>query len=251
MVDEGYRAELERARHFGGPLSARLAIVRAAMHRFLPGYDAAMDRFVARITEAGAGSTAPQMGDVLPDFVLPDSEGRLVSLQALRARGPVVVAINRGVWCPLCRTSLAALAEIEPAIGKAGASFVALSPQRAAHARAHRADAKAPFPMLTDLDLGYAMTIGLAVPIGEELAQHYDELAIDLAGMNGNGGAFLPIPATFVVDRNGVVLARHVEPDPRTRMEPEAILQALGRIGAGPAGVTSDDSGALSMAPRS
>lgn len=252
MSNDGYRAELDRARRTGGPLSARLGVVSDAFRRFLPTYDAAVERFVARLAAAGAGTAAPQVGTPLPDFVLPDSEGRLVTLAELLTLGPVVVAINRGVWCPLCRTAVAAYAEIEPAIRAAGSSFVAISPQRAAHGQRHRADAAAGFPMLSDIDLAYATQIGLTVPLGEELRQHYQAVAIDLAAIYGSSNAFLPIPATFVVASDGTIVARHVDPDPRTRMEPAAILQALAR--AGPAtepAASADGSGAAPAVPTS
>ncbi|WP_226579094.1 peroxiredoxin-like family protein [Acuticoccus sediminis] len=226
-MGDDYRDELDRARRIGGPLDGRLAIIRNAFRRFRPTYSSAIDRFVERIEATDPASRAPAVGEAMPEFALPDSTGRIVTLRALLEEGPVVVSINRGVWCPLCRTTLAALTETEPAVRAAGARLVSISPQRAAYGEAHRHDAGAEFPMLSDVDLGYATVLGLTVPIGEELAACYDGFAIDLAAINGNEGVLLPIPATFVVGRDGTILARHIDPDPRHRMDPCDVVQAL------------------------
>ena len=84
-------------------------------------------------------------------------------------------------------------------------------------------------PILTDLDNSYALSLNLAIWLGAEI-QHL--LAHqDLATFHGNDGWVLPIPATFVVGRDGLVKARFVDPDFRKRMEIDDLLAALGSAG--------------------
>lgn len=232
-MEESYSEVLARVRAMHGSLAERLAAIRAAWQRYLPGYDGAVERFVARLAEAGAGSAAPGPGEKLPDFVLPDVSGHLVRLEALRAAGPVVVSFERGAWCPLCRSEVSALAQAAPRVKALGGQIVTISPQRAAHGARHLEDAAADFPMLCDIDLGYATGLGLTVPIGEELRAQYEGFAIDLDDYNAGSGALLPIPATFVIAPDGTIVERHIDPDPRRRMEPDTMVQALSRIAAG------------------
>lgn len=229
-MSDGFDRELQRARRHRGPLSERLGIVQAACRQFTPAYDAELDRFVARLRGAGAGSAAPGLGMALPNFLLPDQEGRLRRLDRLREGGPVVLAFHRGGWCDFCQIGLQALADIQAAIDQAGGRLVAVAPQRASFAASHLADAEAGFPMLVDMDGAYASSIGLTVPIDDALAAHLEAFGIDLADINGDSGRFLPIPATFVIGRDGVVVARHVDPDPRRRMDSAEVLQALARV---------------------
>src|SRR5262249_62024406 len=107
-----------------------------------------------------------------------------------------------------------------------GAQVVAIMPELQEYAERFKAESGAPFPVLTDLDNGYAMSLNLAIWLDTEiqrLLSHYD-----LAGFHGNDGWVLPIPATFVIGRDGVVKARFVDPDFRKRMEIDDLLAALG-----------------------
>jgi peroxiredoxin len=226
-MGDPYDDAIAAARALAAPLDARLGMARDACRLILPEYDAALDAFVARLERAEAGRFAPKPGEPFPDFALPDDEGRLWRMDALRAEGPVVVALHRGGWCDFCQINLAALAEALPRLRAAGGSLVAVAPQRAAWAARHRAEAGAEFPMLADMGCAVATALGLTVLLDETLRGLLLEFGIDLAHTNGDDGLTIPIPATFVVRRDGVVAARHLDPDPRRRMDIEAMIAAV------------------------
>jgi peroxiredoxin len=152
----------------------------------------------------------------------------LVGLEALLGRGPVVVSYNRGNWCPLCRLELAALARIHEKAKALGAQIVSIVPERQPFAQKIKTDFKMPFPVLSDIDNAYALWLGLVMWVGEEVRGLYSSDGVNLPELNGGEGWLLPIPATFVVGRDGRVIARFVDADFRKRMEVEAILAALG-----------------------
>ena len=83
----------------------------------------------------------------------------------------------------------------------------------------------APFPVLTDLDNGYALSLNLAIWLGTEIQRLLSYQ--DMSSFHGNDGWVLPIPATFVVGRDGLVKARFVDPDFRKRMEIDDLIAAL------------------------
>ena len=85
------------------------------------------------------------------------------------------------------------------------------------------------FPILSDIDNGYALSLGLAIWLGEDVRRLYLEHGLHLETYQGNDTWFLPIPATFVVGRNGHIIDRYVDPDFRNRMEIADILSALNR----------------------
>lgn len=245
-----YPEEILAARAMDAPLDVRLAHAREACARLLPEYSAAIDGFVARLREAGAGAGAPMPGEIFPDFVMPDQSGRLRRLSDLLADGPLVIAFHRGLWCSFCRVSLAALAESQPRLAAHGARLAAISPQRAAWGARHLADAGADFPMLCDIGSAFAASIGLAVHVDRLVRQLLESFGINMADANGDEGAIVPIPACFVLAADGRVLARHVEADFRHRMNLEAMLQALDAAAdpegaspppAGAAGASADD----------
>jgi peroxiredoxin len=210
-----------------GSIDQKLAHFTTAARRLVPDIAAAYDRLVAHLVASGAGADAPDIGDQMPDFLLPDQDGRLVGIGPLLASGPLVVSFNRGHWCAYCRLELRALGRAHEAIAAAGAGLVSIVPETAEFSKSLRQEHGLPFRVLSDIDNGYALSLGLLVWIGAEVQAVYDRLGIDLAKFNNNAGGLVPIPATFVVGRDGRIKARCVDPDYRRRLSVNEILKAL------------------------
>ena len=116
---------------------------------------------------------------------------------------------------------------VEPLFpGLMGVRIVAVMPERQQFVSDLRATSKAPFLVLTDMDNGYAMSLGLAIWVGDEMQKIIAERH-DLAAYQGNDTWVLPIPATFVVGQDGRIKARFVDPDYRKRMAIDDLLAAM------------------------
>jgi peroxiredoxin len=217
----------EHARALDAPLAERLEAYASSMRQMNKPMAEAVDGLIARLQSGHTGINAPDKGDPMPSFLLPDHTGRLVALDALVAKGPVAITFARGHWCPYCRIAVSALAEIATEATEAGAQIVAIVPDRQEFAAKLRAEANAPFPVLTDIDNAYALSLGLVFWVGDEIRQHMLARGADPSQSQGNDSWFVPVPATFIVGRDGKVLERHVDPDYRRRMGVEAVLAAL------------------------
>jgi peroxiredoxin len=222
---ERLRQAFHRCLQMEGTLSEQLQAYAAAGRDIFPAYGEAVDRLVVRINENGGGENAPRPGEPMPPFVLPDEGGRLVALPSLVERGPVAVMFFRGHWCPYCGLNVRAVIKAYDRIKAIGADVVAIMPETQEYAAKFKTDAGAPFPVLTDLDNGYALSLNLAVWLGANIERLLSYL--DMADFHGNDGWMLPIPATFVVGRDGMVKARFVDPDFRRRMAIEDLIAAL------------------------
>ena len=222
---ERLRLAFQQCRDMEGTLAEQLTAYAAAGREIFPAYSEAVDRLVARICENGGGENAPRPGEILPSFMLPDENGRLVSLTSLLSQGPVAVMFFRGHWCPYCRLNVRAVIAAQDRIKALGAQTIAIMPETQEFTGKFKIDSGAPFPVLTDLDNGYALSLNLAIWLGSEIQRLLSYQ--DLANFHGNDGWVLPIPATFVVGQDGVVKARFVDPDFRRRMEIEDLLAAL------------------------
>ena len=220
-------ALLVALRERDAPLTERLATYADASRNAYPDYAEAVDNLVRRLNEGGSWQDAPRVGEVMPDFILPDEQGWLVGLQELRSRGPVAVMFHRGHWCPYCRINARAVAQQRDAIAAAGGQVVIVMPERQAYAEKLHADANATFPILTDMDNGYAMSLNLAIWLGPDIARLLTSYGNDLPKYHGNDMWMVPIPATFVVGRDGVIAARFIDPDFRRRMELDELLAAF------------------------
>jgi peroxiredoxin len=216
-----------RCRNLEVPLADRLQTFANELRGLGPHFQTAVDALVSRLTESNAGATAPKVGEPMPPFLLPDEQGRLVRLEDFLDEGPVALAFHRGHWCPYCRINIDALARAEEKVGAEHRHIVAIVPDRQKFAMWLKSDAKAPFPVLADMDNGYAMTLGLAIYVGDELKQMMVNSGWDPAVSQGTDNWMLPIPATFIVGTDGIVRGRFVDPDYRTRMAIEEMLAAL------------------------
>jgi peroxiredoxin len=222
---ERLKSAFLRCRDMEGTLDEQLQTYAAAGREIFPAYGEAVDRLVARVNANGGGENAPRPGEPLPAFVLPDESGRLVALPSLLEQGPLAVMFFRGHWCPYCRLNVRAVIKAYDRIRGMGAQVVAIMPETQEYAAKFKTEAGAPFPVLTDLDNGYALSLNLAIWLGVDIERLLSYL--DVAGFYGNDGWVLPIPATFVVGRDGMIKARFVDPDFRRRMAIEDLLIAL------------------------
>ena len=209
------------------PLDKRLKAYLAESRRLLPELEATYDQLVERISENTAEAPTPAIGEAMPDFLMTDTEGNLVSLPVLLKKGPLVISFNRGPWCDYCGLELHSLARAYPQIIAAGADAVSVTPETAHYAHNLQQSRYIPFRVLTDLDFAYALRLGLVFWVGDKIRETYLDFGIDLARFQGFGGWFLPIPATFVVGQDGRVKASFIDPDFRHRMQTEDILRAL------------------------
>ena len=230
MTSNAIREELERAFQRIGATDAsleeQLKAFSDAARQKRPQFAEAVDRLVGRLRESGAGTSAPQPGELMPPFHLPDENGHIVSLDRLLAKGPVAVTFHRGHWCPYCRININALAHTQEKIASEGGQIVAIMPDRQQFVSELKSAAKVPFPILTDMDNGYALSLNLAIWLGAEMQKMLAGLR-DLPSFQGNNSWILPIPATFVIAKDGLIRARFVDPDYRKRMAIDDLLAAL------------------------
>jgi peroxiredoxin len=226
-LEQELEACTQRCKEMEAPLETRLSAMADDVRRLAPGFADVVDRMVTRLKNGGAGAAAPKIGETMPDFVLPDDRGKLTSLGSLLASGKVVIAFHRGHWCPYCQINLETLARIEPEVRAAGGQLVVITPETQKFTKQFKSDTGAAFPVLTDIDCGYALELNLAILINEEKRTAMTLSGWDISPYNANNNWILPIPATFIVGQDGIVTGRFVDPDYRKRMGIDDLLAAL------------------------
>jgi peroxiredoxin len=219
----------DKSRALDVPLSVRLKLVADEVRRLSPEFADVVDRMVARLEGSGVGQNAPAVGEPMPTFILPDEQGRLVCLDDLTRHGPVVVAFYRGHWCPYCQLCMDGIASIAKEIFQLGGGIVAISPETHRYGAELKEYANAPFPVLADIDGGYALQLNLLFWVGDEKREAMKAGGFDISLFQGNETWMLPVPATFVVGADGLVNARWIDPDYRRRADLDDILEAVRR----------------------
>ncbi len=225
-VGQRLQDAFDHCRDMDGSINDRLAHYARALKDINPDFADAVERMIARLQTNGCGETAPAVGESMPLFALPDERGRIVTLDELLQEGSAVITFQRGHWCPFCRINLAAISQNISVIVQANAQVVAITPDRQEFSIAFKTDSAAQFPVLTDIDNGYALSLNLAIWVGSELEQMMGPRGGRLPDFQGDAW-LLPIPATFVVGQDGLIKRRFVDPDFRRRMDFDDLIDAL------------------------
>jgi peroxiredoxin len=139
----------------------------------------------------------------------------------------VVVSFYRGGWCPYCNLELRALQNALPEIKQLGAQLVAISPQTPDESLSTAEKNELEFAVLSDIGSATAKAYGIAFDLTEELRPIYSRLGHALPDKNGDDSWILPIPATYVIDKDGIVALAFVDVDYRNRLEPAEIVTAI------------------------
>ncbi len=181
---------------------------------------------IAEVRKSGAIDKALKVGDRAPEFALPDATGKTVKLSELLARGPVVVTWYRGGWCPYCNIALRGFHKSLPEIRAAGANLVAISPETPDNSMSTAEKNHLDFAVLSDRGNKVARAYGVAYKIPEVIADQFKG-RLDLAKHNGDDSGELPLGATYVIDRDGVIRFAFVDADYRKRAEPSDVVAAL------------------------
>ncbi len=191
---------------------------------------AVMDQHVAHLAASGIARAAKQVGDRAPAVRLRDQSGRDFDIETLLAKGPVIVTFYRGGWCPFCNLELKAYQAVLPRIASAGASLVAISPEKPDDSLATAGKNALSFPVLSDIGQLVGKAFGVVYAFTDEVRSVYDGFKLDIPEKNGAPDDWsLPLSATYVIGQDGVILFADTRVDYRERTDPLEVLQILER----------------------
>jgi peroxiredoxin len=179
---------------------------------------------VAELKQRNLAPNILPVGAKAPDFELPDHNGKFIDSANLLAKGRLVLCFIRGRWCPFCVGQVEAMNQIVPQIEQAGATFIAISPQTVKQSYFMHDQHKFRFPLLSDLGSNLARQFRLTyrVPAAQEAV--YRRAFVNLPLVNGDDSWELPIPATYILDRDGTVIYASANEDYTDRPEPSEIV---------------------------
>ena len=197
------RAAFVQCQDMDAPLAERLDAYSRAVSVHIPDYAAAVDRLANRLALNNAGAVRRTLATSCLRLCCLTRLGACCIWRISCKTGPAAITFHRGHWCPWCRISLNALARVHNQIASLRAHVVAIVPERQKFAAELKAQAKSPFPVLTDTDNGYALSLNLTIWVGPDLERLLSSYGLDLSEYQGNDSWMLPIPATFVVAQDG------------------------------------------------
>jgi peroxiredoxin len=214
------------------PLRQIFAERKELIAKYVPAdVQAIHDRTIAMLKAQGFAARALGAGGKTLPFALHDHDGKMVTSSDLLAKGRLVLLFIRGRWCPFCVGQMEAMNYVAAQIVASGASLAAISPQTQKQAYFMHDQHKLAFPLLVDTHNEVARQFGLVYRASQEQQDLYRRTFVNLPLVNGDDSWTLPIPATYIIDRNGTVLFVSANEDYTERPEPLEILSRLERIG--------------------
>jgi peroxiredoxin len=185
------------------------------------------ERSVEELFATGIEERILPVGAQAPEFELKDSSGRLVRSRDLLAVGPLVIKFFRGRWCSYCVTELEVWRDLYGQLRERGALLVAISPETQRQSDFAVQQHKIPFPLLHDPEAKLAEKFGLVYTVPEYHQRYLKSILVNLPFINGEASWRLPLPATYVLGRDGRVQFAEAHADFRVRPEPEEALAAI------------------------
>lgn len=162
-----------------------------------------------------------------PDFKLKDQNDEDVSLKDLRKKGQTVLIFYRGYWCPYCNRQLRALQDSLQLIRDKGAQLVAITPEMKTGVDSTLTKTGATFSILSDEGGKLAAAYQVAFKVDERTVNRYKMAGIDLLKNNNQKEATLPVPAVYIINKEGTVAYRYFDDNYRKRVSVKEILANL------------------------
>jgi peroxiredoxin len=162
-----------------------------------------------------------------PDFTAKDQNGKTIHLSSELKKDEVVLVFYRGEWCPFCNKELKALEDSLTSIKRKGAIVIAISPEKTENIPKTIKKTGASYSILHDEKLEIMKAYDVSFAVDTMTLAKMKTYGIDLNAANGNNGQNLPVPAVYVINKKGIIVYRHFDPDFRKRPSVREILAHL------------------------
>lgn len=168
------------------------------------------------------------LNDKAPVFTARDQYGKTISLSDELKKGPVVLVFYRGQWCPYCNRQLKQLEDSVSQIQQKGATVLTITPEVQENIEKTISKTKASYPILHDEGLRIMKSYEVAFRVDDKTIETYKKYGIDFIQANGQeNGANLPVPAVYVISKEGKIIYKHFDTDYRKRASVKEILAHL------------------------
>jgi peroxiredoxin len=168
-----------------------------------------------------------KVGDAAPMFTAKDQNGKTVNLKQALKNGPVVMLFYRGQWCPFCNKQLSHFTDSLQMLTAKGATILAITPETGENVQKTIEKTKASFPVLQDEGMAIMKQYKVNFAVDENTVAKYKGYGIDFDKANGSNGASLPVPATYIIGKDGIVKYVFFNTDYRKRASVQEILNNL------------------------
>lgn len=168
-----------------------------------------------------------KIGDLAPNFSGRNQQGKEIHLKESLKSGPVVLLFYRGEWCPYCNRQLKTLQDSLKLITDKGATVVAITPENTDNRNKTIEKTNASFNILSDDHSKIMNAYHVTFQLDEKTTQAYKGYGIILSERNGTNGNDLPVPAVYIISKDGKISYRFFDTDYTKRASVKEIVNHL------------------------
>ena len=169
-----------------------------------------------------------KVGDKAPDFTGYDQKGKQVESKKLLEKGPLILFFYRGKWCPVCSRYLNYYQDSLKVLTDQGFNIVAITPESIENVEQTVKIHNISFTVIYDCQEKIMKDYDVMFDVTKEYQDKIlTRLSIDIAKNNGRDSARLPVPATYIINREGIIVAVQFDPDYNNRATVRWMLQNL------------------------
>jgi peroxiredoxin len=172
--------------------------------------------------------TGLKTGEQAPAFTAKDNQGKTLDLKALlKTYKAVVLFFYRGQWCPYCNKQMSHLQDSLQLLTDKGAYVVGVTPETNENIGKTVEKTKASFSLVHDEDYKIMKAYKVNYVVEDAMLTRLKGYGIDLEKNNGNTDHVLPVPATYIIGKNGKLLFAHFDKDYTKRASVKSMLEVL------------------------
>ena len=189
-----------------------------------------MEKVTKDLKTSGYEEKPLKVGDVMPDGNFINYLNEPVLLTERIENRATIISFYRGAWCPYCNLELRAYDDLLKEKKNADVLMIAISPEKPDVTLADINIEKLNFDVYSDVDNVFANKLGLGFRMPKMLKFLYRFMGININKSQENKAGELPLPATYIIDKNKKIVNVWVDVDYRKRAEPSEVLMAYKNI---------------------
>jgi len=167
-------------------------------------------------------------GEMAPAFTATDNAGKIIDLKALlKSHKAVVLFFYRGQWCPYCNKYIQKLQDSLEYLTQKGAYVIGVTPETGENINKTIEKTHASFSIIQDKRYKIMKDYDVNYTVDDAMFSNLKGYGIDLEKNNGNTDHVLPVPATYVIGKNGKLIYVHFDKDYTKRTSVSTLLEAI------------------------
>ena len=163
--------------------------------------------FILLFAAAASAQSGLRTGQQAPEFHGTDFTGKTVDLrQLLKKHKAVVLFFYRGIWCPYCNKYIQNMQDSLELLSQKGVYVVGVTPQTDENIQKTADRHHTSFSMLHDNNYTIMKAYNVDYKVSEQQMAAFQKYHLDLTKFNGNADYILPVPATYIINKNGTIV---------------------------------------------